>query len=87
MLFLYPTEIGWEPPAYSLQSALQVRKSMGIQRGKNDKADAKVLARYAYLYRDEIKRQRPPLSQLPSQTLLKVQPGAGPTCLPTDSAW
>jgi len=53
---------------YSLQSALHVKRSMGIQRAKNDKADAHMLARFAYLYRDEIK-----LSELPSQTLLKIQ--------------
>ena len=53
---------------YSLQSALHVKRSMGIQRAKNDKADAMMLARFAYLYRDEIK-----LSQLPSKTLLKIQ--------------
>ena len=58
---------------YSLQSALQVKKSMGIQRGKSDKAgppaaDARMLARYAYLYREEIS-----LSHLPTQTLLKIQ--------------
>jgi transposase len=53
---------------YSQQSALQVKKSMGIQRGKSDRADAQMLARYAYLYREEIQ-----LSQLPSQTLLKIQ--------------
>jgi transposase len=41
---------------------------MGIQRGKTDKADAKMLARYAYLYRDEVQ-----LSHLPTQTLLKIQ--------------
>ncbi|GAB4003028.1 hypothetical protein GCM10028807_62700 [Spirosoma daeguense] len=41
---------------------------MGIQRAKNDKSDAVMLARFAYLYRDEIK-----LSQLPSKTLLKIQ--------------
>jgi transposase len=54
--------------SYSLQSALHVKRSMGIQRAKNDKADAVMLARFAYLYRDEIK-----LSQLPSRTLLKIQ--------------
>jgi transposase len=54
--------------SYSLQSALHVKRSMGIQRAKNDKADAVILARFAYLYRDEIK-----LSQLPSRTLLKIQ--------------
>ncbi|GGC16214.1 hypothetical protein GCM10011325_48760 [Dyadobacter sediminis] len=41
---------------------------MGLQRAKNDKADAYMLARFAYLYRDEIK-----LSELPSQALLKIQ--------------
>lgn len=54
--------------SYSLQSALHVKRSMGIQRAKNDKADAVMLGRFAYLYRDEIK-----LSQLPSKTLLKIQ--------------
>lgn len=54
--------------SYSLQSALHVKRSMGIQRAKNDKADALMLARFAYLYRDEIKP-----SQLPSKTLLKIQ--------------
>lgn len=54
--------------AYSLQSPLQIKKSIGIQRGKNDKADAQMLARYAYLYREELQ-----LSQLPSQTMLKIQ--------------
>ena len=54
--------------SYSLQSALHVKRSMGIQRAKNDKADAVMLARFAYLYRDEIK-----LSHLPSKTLLKIQ--------------
>jgi transposase len=53
---------------YSLQSALHVKRSMGLQRAKNDKADAYMLARFAFLYRDEIK-----LSELPSQTLLKIQ--------------
>jgi transposase len=57
-----------EKLSYSQQSALQVKKSMGIQRGKSDKADAHMLARYAYLYREEIQ-----LSQLPSQALLKIQ--------------
>jgi transposase len=58
---------------YSLQSALHVKRSMGIQPhrrtgAKNDKSDAVMLARFAYLYRDEIKP-----SQLPSKTLLKIQ--------------
>lgn len=35
--------------AYSLQSALHVKRSMGIQRAKNDKADAVMLARFSTL--------------------------------------
>jgi len=54
--------------AYCLQSPLQIKQSMGIQRGKSDKSDAQMLARYAYLYRDEL-----PLSCLPSQTMLQIQ--------------
>lgn len=38
---------------YSLQSGLQIKRSMGIQRGKNDKADACVIGKYAYLNRNE----------------------------------
>ena len=37
---------------YSLQSGLQIKRSMGIQRGKNDKADACVIGKYAYLNRN-----------------------------------
>lgn len=53
---------------YSLQSALQIKRSMGIQRGKNDKADAFMIGRYAYLHRDEIK-----CTKLPSKIILKLQ--------------
>ena len=41
---------------------------MGIQRGKNDKADAKVIAKYAYLYRNEIE-----LFQMPSTLILRLK--------------
>ena len=33
---------------------LEIKKSMGMVRGKNDKADAKNIAKYAYRMRDEI---------------------------------
>lgn len=53
---------------YSLQSGLQIKRSMGIQRGKNDKADAYVIARYAYLHRNGIQCHR-----LPSKAILKLK--------------
>ncbi len=53
---------------YSLQPGLQIKRSMGIKRGKNDRIDAKILAKYAYLYRNEIQ-----LYRLPSKTLLEIK--------------
>ena len=53
---------------YSLQSGLQIKRSMGIQRGKNDKADARVIGKYVYLNRNEID-----FYQLPSKVILKLK--------------
>lgn len=53
---------------YSLQSGLQIKRSMGIQRGKNDKADARVIAKYAYLNRQEIV-----VHKLPSKSLMELK--------------
>lgn len=53
---------------YSLQSGLQIKRSMGIQRGKNDKADAKVIAKYGFLNRGDIS-----ISKLPSKVILKLK--------------
>jgi len=52
---------------YILESALQIFKSLGIRRGKSDKADAADIARYLFLHHREIKPYR-----LPSDTLLKI---------------
>lgn len=53
---------------YVLESALRIKRSIGIQRGKNDKADSKAIARYAYLFQKELK-----ISQLPSKSLMKLK--------------
>jgi transposase len=53
---------------YSIQSGLQIKRSMGIQRGKNDRADAKIIAKYAFLNRKEIT-----ISKLPSKAILKLK--------------
>jgi transposase len=38
-----------------LEHPYQIKHSMGLQRNKTDKADAKIIARYAYLHREELK--------------------------------
>lgn len=43
-----------------IESALQIKKSLGIQRGKTDKVDAKRIAEYAFRYRDKVKLWQPP---------------------------
>jgi transposase len=53
---------------YTLQPGLQIKRSMGIQRGKNDKADAQMIGKYAYLNRDEIK-----CYTLPSSVIMKLK--------------
>ena len=39
---------------FLLAPGLEIKKSMGMIRGKSDKADAKIIARYGYRMRDEI---------------------------------
>lgn len=47
---------------------LEIKRSLGISRGKNDQADTLAIARYAYLRREEIT-----LYQLPSPQLLELK--------------
>jgi transposase len=49
---------------YIQVSGLQVKRSLGIQRGKNDCVDAKRLAEYVYLHRDKIRPQKLQSAQL-----------------------
>ena len=53
---------------YTLIPASQIKKSLGIQRGKNDRADAKAIARYGYLFQDELI-----IHTLPEKTLMKLK--------------
>jgi transposase len=50
------------------QSPLAIKRSLGLVRGKNDKADARQIARYGYLHREELK-----LYKLPSKNLLQLK--------------
>lgn len=51
---------------YYKVSGLEVKRSMGIKRGKSDKVDARDLARYAYLFREEISPYQMPSTLLRS---------------------
>lgn len=53
---------------YAMVPGLEIKRSVGISRGKNDRADAKIIARYAYLRKNEIK-----IYQLPSKQLLELK--------------
>lgn len=54
--------------AYLLIPGLELKKSLGIARGKDDKIDAKAIALYAYRRREEITPY-----QLPSRHLLELR--------------
>jgi transposase len=54
--------------AYLLIPGLELKKSLGIARGKDDKIDAKAIAVYAYRRREEVTPY-----QLPSRHLLELR--------------
>ena len=45
--------------ALCVEPAVQIKRSMGLQRGKNDQVDAFRIARYAYKSREELKLWKP----------------------------
>ena len=53
---------------YTIVPGLEIKRSLGMVRGKNDKIDAFQIAKYAYLRREEIKEYK-----LPSQDILKLK--------------
>lgn len=53
---------------YALVSGLQIHRSLGLKRGKSDKADAADIARYACIHEPAIK-----LYQLPEKNLIKLK--------------
>lgn len=53
---------------HSMVPAMEIKKSLGITRGKNDKVDAQRIAEYAYLRRGVLEPYK-----LPSTQLLKLQ--------------
>lgn len=55
---------------FALVPGLEIKRSLGLARGKNDKVDATNIAKYAYRLRDEIKPYKLPLEQI--QTLKRL---------------
>lgn len=55
--------------SYVLDNPLRIKRSLGIRRGKNDKADSMAIAEYAYRHCDELNKRR----ALPNRLLLKLQ--------------
>ena len=64
-LSLYFTE---QEQPYVMVPGMEIKRSLGISRGKNDQADAQAIARYAYLRRNELKTY-----ELPSKQLLELK--------------
>jgi transposase len=64
-LAIYLTEKHYD---YVQEHPLQIKRSIGLRRGKSDKADATDIARYAWLNRENLR-----LSKAPSKTLLTLQ--------------
>jgi transposase len=64
-LSLYFTE---QEQSYVMVPGMEIKRSLGISRGKNDQADAQAIARYAYLRRNELKTY-----ELPSKQLLELK--------------
>lgn len=54
--------------SYVLDSALRIKRSLGIKRGKDDKADSMDIARYVYLNHKDLKT-----SSLPAQVLVDLK--------------
>lgn len=53
---------------FCLENPYHIKHSMGLQRGKSDKADAKMIVRYAAMHQEELK-----LSNFPGKIIIKLQ--------------
>jgi len=66
--------LGQESLAIWLEHPLQIKYSLGLQRGKNDQIDARRIAQYAYKHRDSVRLwtpARPLITQLQRLTTLR----------------
>jgi transposase len=59
---------------YCCVNALEIKRSMGLKRGKTDKQDAKEIARFAWLRKDELERSTPmPIKLIELQRLMSLR--------------
>lgn len=58
--------LGGEGYLFHVVPGLEIKRSLGIARGKDDRADAKRIAQYGYRIRDEVKPYRMPSEALAS---------------------
>lgn len=68
---IYGLEIGLfleNKISFCFCSPLHIKRSLGLTRGKNDKLDAFKIARFSYLFRDELSP-----SSMPTATMLKLK--------------
>jgi transposase len=49
---------------YCCVNPIEIKRSMGLKRGKSDKSDSKEIARYAWLRREELECSIPPSAKL-----------------------
>lgn len=56
---------------YSLVSGFVIKRSLGIQRGKNDKLDSYRISRYCYIFHDELEEKG--YYKVPSPVLLRLR--------------
>ena len=55
-----------------LENSLQIKKSGGLQRGKNDAIDAQRIAEYAFRFRDQMRLWQPPRPVLQKLAILSA---------------
>ena len=69
-LYSYPLSVFCQEHRLALwmENALQIKQSLGIQRGKNDRTDAKRIAQYAFTHRHEVY-----LHTMPAKALLALK--------------
>lgn len=59
---------------YCCVNGLEIKRSMGLKRGKTDKQDAKEIAKYAWLRKDELERSIPmPIKLIELQRLMSLR--------------
>jgi len=59
--------------SFAVESPLSIKRSLGLKRGKSDKVDAREIAHYAYLRREELKQYKMPSAHIRQMHVLLTQ--------------